>query len=75
MKMIATVCLSSIRSIKRVVVVNMSSGNEYQFSELRKEIDYLLEEVEKLKHLVKNMRDQNRLKLTQDDEEYLRTID
>ncbi len=52
----------------------MSSDNEYQFRELRKEIDYLLEEVVKLKRLVRNMRDLNSLKLTADDEEYLRGI-
>jgi hypothetical protein len=50
--------------------------DEYQFNELRKEIDYyLLEEVVKLKRLVRNMRDINSLKLTQDDEEFLRRID
>ncbi len=49
--------------------------DEYQISELRKEIDYLLEEVVKLKRIVKNMKDLNRLKLLADDEEYLRTTD
>ena len=49
--------------------------DEYQISELRKEIDYLLEEVVKLKRLIRNMKDLNRLKLESDDEEYLRTID
>jgi hypothetical protein len=53
-------------------VVNMSSDNEYQFDELRKEIDYLSEEIVKLKRLVRSMRDLNSLKLTSDDEEYLR---
>jgi hypothetical protein len=48
------------------------STDEYQFRELRKEIDYLAEEIVKLKRLVRNMRDLNRLKLTADDEEYLR---
>ena len=66
------VCLSCIRSIKSV---NMSSDNEYAIRELRKEIDYLAEDVEKLKRLVKNMKDVNSLKLTADDEEYLRGID
>ncbi len=47
----------------------------YQISEFRKEIDYLLEEVVKLKRLVKNMKDLNRLKLLSDDEEYLRMLD
>ena len=68
----AAVCLSCIRSIKSV---NMSSDNEYAIRELRKEIDYLAEDVEKLKRLVKNMKDVNSLKLTADDEEYLRGID
>ena len=54
---------------------NMSSDNEYEIRELRKEIDYLAEDVEKLKRLVKNMKDVNRLKLTADDEEYLSGID
>ena len=61
-----------MRSIKSV---NMSSDNEYAIRELRKEIDYLAEDVEKLKRLVKNMKDVNSLKLTADDEEYLRGID
>jgi cell division protein FtsB len=68
----AAVCLSCIRSIKSV---NMSSDNEYEIRELRKEIDYLAEDVERLKRLVKNMKDVNSLKLTADDEEYLRGID
>lgn len=69
----AAVCLSCIRSIKSV---NMSSSdNEYAIRELRKEIDYLAEDVEKLKRLVKNMKDVNSLKLTADDKEYLRGID
>lgn len=51
------------------------SDNKYQFDELRKEIDYLTEEVVKLKRLVKNMKVLNRLSLTADDEEYLRVID
>jgi hypothetical protein len=42
----------------------MSSSDEYQFSELRKEIDYLIEEVIKLKRLVRNIKDLNRLKLS-----------
>jgi hypothetical protein len=72
-KMIAAaVCLSWIRSIKSV---NMSSDNEYEIRELRKEIDYLAEDVERLKRLVKNMKDVNSLKLTADDEKYLRGID
>ena len=70
--MIAAVCLSWIRSIKSV---NMSSDNEYEIRELRKEIDYLAEDVERLKRLVKNMKDVNRLKLTADNEEFLRGID
>jgi cell division protein FtsB len=53
----------------------MSSDNEYEIRELRKEIDYLTEDVEKLKRLVKNMKDVNRLKLTADNEEFLRGID
>jgi hypothetical protein len=69
---VAAACLSWIRSIKSV---NMSSDNEYEIRELRKEIDYLAEDVEKLKRLVKNMKDVNSLKLTADDEEYLRGID
>lgn len=52
-----------------------SSDNEYAIRELRKEIDYLAEDVEKLKRLVKNMKDVNSLKLTADDKEYLRGID
>jgi cell division protein FtsB len=68
----AAFCLSCIRSIKSV---SMSSDNEYEIRELRKEIDYLAEDVEKLKRLVKNMKDVNSLKLTADDEEYLRGID
>jgi hypothetical protein len=68
----AAVCLSCIRSIKSV---NMSSDNEYEIRELRKEIDYVAEDVEKLKRLVKNMKDVNSLKLKADDEEYLREID
>jgi cell division protein FtsB len=68
----ASVCLSCIRSIRSV---NMSSDNEYEIRELRKEIDYLAEDVERLKRLVKNMKDVNSLKLTADDEEYLRGID
>jgi hypothetical protein len=69
----AAVCLSCIRSIKSV---NMSSSdNEYEIRELRKEIDYLAEDVERLKSLVKNMKDVNSLKLKADDEEYLRGID
>ena len=51
------------------------SDNKYQFDELRKEIDYLTEEIVKLKRLVKNMKVLNRLSLTADDEEYLRVID
>jgi hypothetical protein len=51
------------------------SSDEYQFRELRKEIDYLAEEIVKLKRLVRSMRDLNSLKLTADDEEYLRRID
>lgn len=70
--MTAAVCLSCIRSIKSV---NMSSDNEYQFRELRKEIDFLTDELNKLRRLVKNMKDLNSLKLTADDEEYLRGID
>ncbi len=54
---------------------NMSSDNEYEIRELHKEIDYLAEDVEKLKRLVKNMKDVNSLKLTADNEEYLRGID
>jgi hypothetical protein len=53
----------------------MSSDNEYEIRELRKEIDYLAEDVEKLKRLVKNIKDVNSLKLTADNEEYLRGID
>ncbi len=53
----------------------MSSDNEYQFRELRKEIDFLTDELNKLRRLVKNMKDLNSLKLTADDEEYLRGID
>lgn len=53
----------------------MSSSDEYQFRELRKEIDYLTDELNKLRRLVKNMKDLNSLKLTADDEEYLRGID
>jgi hypothetical protein len=53
----------------------MSSDDEYQFRELRKEIDYLTDELNRLRRLVKNMKDLNRLKLTADDEEYLRGID
>ena len=69
----AALRLSCIRSIKSV---NMSSSdNEYEIRELRKEIDYLAEDVEKLKRLVKNMKDVNSLKLTADNEEYLRVID
>jgi hypothetical protein len=73
-KMIPTaVCLSCIRNIKSV---NMSSSdNEYEIRELRKEIDYLAEDVERLKRLVRNMKDVNSLKLTADDEEYLHGID
>jgi hypothetical protein len=51
------------------------SDDKYQFNELRKEIDYLNEDVEKLKRLVKSMKVVNRLSLTADDEEYLRTIE
>jgi hypothetical protein len=51
------------------------SDDKYQFDELRKEIDYLTEEVVKLKRLVKNMKVLNRLSLTADDEEYLREVD
>jgi hypothetical protein len=51
------------------------SDNEYEIRELHKEIDYLAEDVEKLKRLVKRMKNINRLTLTQEDEEYLRTID
>jgi hypothetical protein len=51
------------------------SDDKYQFDELRKEIDYLTEEIVKLKRLVKNMKVLNRLSLTADDEEYLRVID
>ena len=47
------------------------SDDKYQFDELRKEIDYLAEEIVKLKRLVKNMKDLNSLRLTADDEEYL----
>ena len=57
-----------------MVVVTMSD-DKYQFDELRKEIDYLTEDVEKLKHLVKRMKVVNRLSLTADDEEYLRMIE
>jgi cell division protein FtsB len=46
-------------------------SDEYQIRELRKEIDYLTDEVNRLRRLVKNMKDLNRLKLTADDEEYL----
>jgi hypothetical protein len=53
----------------------MSSSDEYQFRELRKEIDFLTDELNKLRRLVKNMKDLNSLKLTADDEEYLRGID
>ena len=70
--MIAAVCLSWIRSIKSV---NMSSDNEYEIREFRKEIDYLAEDTERLKRLVKNMKDVNSLKLAADNEEYLRGID
>ncbi len=59
---------------RKIVVVNMSD-DKYQFDELRKEIDYLTEDVEKLKRLVKSMKVVNRLSLTTDDEEYLSTID
>jgi hypothetical protein len=58
---------------RKIVVVNMSD-DKYQFDELRKEIDYLTEDVEKLKRLVKSMKVVNRLSLTTDDEEYLSTI-
>jgi hypothetical protein len=51
------------------------SDDKYQFDELRKEIDYLTEDIEKLKRLVKSMKVVNRLSLTTDDEEYLRTIE
>jgi hypothetical protein len=51
------------------------SDYEYQFRELRKEIDYLTDEVNRLRRLVKNMKDLNKLTLTADDEEYLRGID
>jgi hypothetical protein len=51
------------------------SDDKYQFDELRKEIDYLTEEVVKLKRVVKSMKVLNRLSLTADDEEYLRVID
>jgi hypothetical protein len=51
------------------------SDEKYQFDELRKEIDYLTEDVEKLKRLVKSMKVVNRLSLTTDDEEYLSTIE
>jgi hypothetical protein len=51
------------------------SDNEYEIRELHKEIDYLAEDIEKLKRLVKRMKNINRLTLTQEDEEYLRTID
>jgi hypothetical protein len=50
-------------------------SDEYQFRELRKEIDYLTDELNKLRRLVKNMKDLNILSLTADDEEYLRGID
>jgi hypothetical protein len=50
------------------------SDDKYQFDELRKEIDYLTEDV-KLKRLVKNMKVLNRLSLTADDEDYLCVID
>jgi cell division protein FtsB len=71
--MTAAVYLSCIRNIKSVSM--SSSDNEYEIRELRKEIDYLAEDVERLKRLVKNMKDVNSLKLTADDEEYLRGID
>jgi len=51
-----------------------SSDNEYEIRELRKEIDYLAEDVEKLKRLIKNMKDVNSLKLTAENEEFLRGI-
>ena len=51
------------------------SDDEYQFRELRKEIDYLTDELNRLRRLVKNMKVLNRLSLTADDEEYLRVID
>ncbi|MDQ4066749.1 MAG: hypothetical protein M3114_04105 [Thermoproteota archaeon] len=51
------------------------SDDKYQFDELRKEIDYLTEDVEKLKRLVKSMKVVNRLSLTTDDGEYLSTIE
>jgi hypothetical protein len=43
------------------------SDNEYQFRELRKEIDYLTDEVTKLRRLVRNIREMNRLTITADD--------
>jgi hypothetical protein len=65
---------SKKRKGRRKIVVDMSD-DKYQFNELRKEIDYLTEDVEKLKRLVKSMKVVNRLSLTADDEEYLRTIE
>jgi hypothetical protein len=62
------------RGRRKIVVVTMSD-DKYQFDELRKEIDYLTEDVEKLKRLVKSMKLVNRLSLTADDEEYLRTFE
>ena len=62
------------RGRRKIVVVTMSD-DKYQFDELRKEIDYLTEDVEKLKRLVKSMKVVNRLSLTADDEEYLRTFE
>jgi hypothetical protein len=53
----------------------MTGDDKYQFDELRKEIDYLTEEVDRLKRLVKNMKVLNRLSITADDEEFLRGID
>jgi hypothetical protein len=55
----------------------MSDDNEYpiQIRELRMEIDYLTEEVNMLRRLVKNMKNMNSLQLTADDEEYLREVD
>jgi cell division protein FtsB len=49
--------------------------DEYQINELRKEIDYLTDEVNILRRLVKNMKNMIGLTLTADDEEYLRGID
>jgi hypothetical protein len=48
------------------------SDDKYQFRELRKEIDYLTEEVEELRRVVYGMKVLNDLKSTAEDEEFLR---